>query len=1628
MKTTIYNKVKRIAMLALVGSMASISMQAQEALHLFYKDGTHNKIAITENTEIEFVKQPYVEVIYSSMEDNTIHIWANAGRTIDYGWVKSNMPWTASTDVDWLRVRYDKLDQYKGLAGEGMKETAFRIFAEANKTGEERTATVTITPTRGEAKTFTVVQHPAILSLEPIGESYGLEPVTSQEVTIAWNNTEYYADAYPNFGVKVLSKPSWMTLDSTVNNENFTLEKVDKIPDDVQVTWEENLGYFATYGCFSFEENRTPKSRTGNIIFESNGETVVLTITQEGLTDATTLASLENLQQKMIQFGVTSTSHDDFSHMSVLHATDMMSEDMTMFNSSWFNFDYEHSFNAPTYRRNNANWQTYYGIVNLANSAIDLALDVQNEVSNANFVLGNAYAYRAMAYLYLIQLFQDPTSKLGVNTSLPGVPMIYTETEKAQMSKEQIEYFKGRNTVGEVFAQIEADITRAIELLQGEVRPSKNYIDITVAQGIAARYYLLAQEWQKAATMANAARNSYRLMDGNTESNGIRDGFMDITNEEWMWGFDHTPETQTTYASFFSHISNLSPGYSGILYTGRGVDARLFEQMSASDYRRAYWYRDANGNTESTAAASPEASAWQNPYAILKFGWKEDWTQDYIYMRAAEMVLIEAEAYTHIGWSTDAANALSELMVRRDPNWEYQYPTLEDIYLQRRLELIGEGHAYFDLKRLNKGIERNYEGNNHLEGYAINVTENDSSWIYKIPQNAINNDYIYNLTEEDNLWISEPVYLKEVNYTQYYTGDTIFMSASAGRAYTYGRVECNYPWTVSSDAEWLLTRINESDIYDDAFSGEYAYENIFMIYAQANNTDKERTAKVTIATAQNVKKTFTVVQRPHTLSFNEQDYINNGRYDGEPVDTFLIEATWDWSYAYFNLIPNWGWKVTSYPDWMTLDEFKHSIEDINFESILAEEDILAAGQPIVSTAIFSFEPNESANERIGVITFEGKGKKAVGILHQEGLNEQTINNAAYSMLKGMYQFGEGTSGSRHNDFGFPSLMFTMDSRGTDLVSEYSGYNWFTHALQYSDINSSYYYTSMYWNTMYNQIQAANEVIGAYKGREGESFFDFYLGQAYTLRAFSYFYLAQLYQHTYVGNEEQPCVPVIHEGNMNTVYNEGCSRASVREVYDFIIKDLDQALQLLQQSEMKRTNKQFASPEVVYGLRARIYMVMNRWEEAAANAQRVIEAGIASPYTKDEVSRPTFADINHNAWIWGIDTQEEDPVVTSGIINWPSHMGTFSYGYAQVGTWRKMSKSLYNAIPSTDVRKGWFLSQDCTSANLNEEQANYIANYSVPAYTQVKFAPYNDELGTYTNANDIPLIRIEEMFLILAEAQAMTGKTAEATKTLNSFVSTYRDPAYNCTATTAEAIQDAVWMQRRIELWGEGHSYFDLMRMNKGVDRRGAGFQEPYIFNIPAGDAALIYPIPDREMNSNVQLIQNPVAEQPVAVAENTREWLGTGTYIYSCAFSTPQTDAGLNFYKDNTMENAYVIENWFYGVDFTFTWDGGTNVKVLNQYTGYNHSTYGEMYVMELSDYAGQTMSPSYFDPETGTFYFGVIYYVEAGNFGYGYETFTLDEVEYPTAHRAPSADKAGRQLPLDLKLQTGAIDKSDIK
>ena len=207
-----------------------------------------------------------------------------------------------------------------------------------------------------------------------------------------------------------------------------------------------------------------------------------------------------------------------------------------------------------------------------------------------------------------------------------------------------------------------------------------------------------------------------------------------------MWGFAHSTETQTTYASFFSMISNIAPGYAGIGYAPRLIDARLYDQIPDADLRKA-WFNGPEGD-----ASQPTAAA-QMPYATVKFGHVDDWTDNYMYMRAAEMVLIEAEAYAHMGDGAKAAQALKVLMDVRQPGWNRTSVTVDDIHLQRRIELWGEGFAYYDLKRLNKGTDRSYEGNNHLAGYDIKVPARDTRWYYQIPLSEIQENDMIN--EED---------------------------------------------------------------------------------------------------------------------------------------------------------------------------------------------------------------------------------------------------------------------------------------------------------------------------------------------------------------------------------------------------------------------------------------------------------------------------------------------------------------------------------------------------------------------------------------------------------------------------------------------------------------------------------------------------------------------------------------------------------------------------------------------------------------------------------------------------------------------------------------------------------------
>lgn len=485
-------------------------------------------------------------------------------------------------------------------------------------------------------------------------------------------------------------------------------------------------------------------------------------------------------------------------------------------------------------------------------------------------------------------------------------------------------------------------------------------------------------------------------------------------------------------------------------------------------------------------------------------------------------------------------------------------------------------------------------------------------------------------------------------------------------------------------------------------------------------------------------------------------------------------------------------------------------------------------------------------------------------------------NAIYSQFKEYMPNENALGASRHNDIGYPTIMLCTDANGMDVVSDDNGYNWQGNSLTYDDhLDYTSYECQMVWNDLYNIIFSCNNAIASFDPETDDPTFQMYLGRAYATRAFCYFNLAQLYQFTYVGNQDKPCVPLITNENSADAAANGAPRATVQAIYDQIEADLETGINFLKAAEdagATRADRRYIDQSVAYGIRARVALTKQEWAAAAEAAQTAISLSDARPATIEEVSYPTFWDVSEPDWMWGVLVEESDNVVSSGIVNWPSHMGSLNYGYANFSGGKQINKALYNTIPDTDVRKGWWTNEEGTSPNLSAAQQEWMDTY-YGGYTQVKFGPDKDVIGQSASANDVPLMRIEEMYLILAEAQAMGGNTGTGKATLETLIQSYRDPEYTCTAASATDIQEEIYRQRRIELWGEGLIWYDIMRLNKDVDRRGAGFPQPSsVYHIPAGSNILLWRIPQNEINSNQALTEgdnNPVGTTPQPVQDIT---------------------------------------------------------------------------------------------------------------------------------------------------------------
>ena len=488
---------------------------------------------------------------------------------------------------------------------------------------------------------------------------------------------------------------------------------------------------------------------------------------------------------------------------------------------------------------------------------------------------------------------------------------------------------------------------------------------------------------------------------------------------------------------------------------------------------------------------------------------------------------------------------------------------------------------------------------------------------------------------------------------------------------------------------------------------------------------------------------------------------------------------------------------------------------------------------------------------------------------------QAVPSRVNATFNGMYSklgapesvFGRG----RPDDWGFLMINFSSDIEAADMVLANSGYNWFSVCGQLTSRNADYANPYIRYAAPYNEIAIANEVINSYPADTEDQEAIYKIAQARSIRAYSYLNLAPYFQFGYAaGGSELPCVPIVTESTENFTENP---RATVSEVYNLIISDLTYAIENLE--GYVRPDKSRIDQQVAYGLRARAYLNMEEWGLAAADASKA--AAGYSPATLAEVSVPFLYDIKEHNWIWGYDMQTdvalENPYATSS-----AWLRSFSGdGYAPAcQVYACCNNLLFDAVSPTDVRKGWWVNASLESPLLssvtwdgvsgNDVATLEIDNIKLPflPYTNVKFGMFS--VGGTNNDEDWPLMRTEEMILIQAEGLVKSGQVEAGKQMLENFVKNYRDPSYSASA-GGRTLEDEIWFQRRVELWGEGFSNSDTRRLNKPLVRFHGGVESnvpaAFRFNMTADDPWWLMRFTSSELNTNMAIVDNSGGILPI---------------------------------------------------------------------------------------------------------------------------------------------------------------------
>jgi starch-binding outer membrane protein, SusD/RagB family len=286
-----------------------------------------------------------------------------------------------------------------------------------------------------------------------------------------------------------------------------------------------------------------------------------------------------------------------------------------------------------------------------------------------------------------------------------------------------------------------------------------------------------------------------------------------------------------------------------------------------------------------------------------------------------------------------------------------------------------------------------------------------------------------------------------------------------------------------------------------------------------------------------------------------------------------------------------------------------------------------------------------------------------------------------------------------------------------------------------------------------------------------------------------------------------------------------SRKNVKENYDAIFQDLNDALVNFRAggNTIDNATRNFIDSVTVYAIRARVNYYASQWAAVISDANIVLSlrpitnaAGYAAMFTTATEATPS------SEVYWAIPSD-----------------GTMSPGRATNGT--NASFRVTNALTTI----------------LNAQGGAYI-NTNVTKFNQLSAGGVSRTLcWKYPGVRSFKVFRAGEMLLMRAEAKQRTS-VATALTDLNS-LRTNRGVATGSESGTA--LLNAILLQRRVELLGEGHRWLDLRRTTKTINRleciTAGGQSRAAKCSIPSTDRGWIFPIPFNELKVNPNLTQNP---------------------------------------------------------------------------------------------------------------------------------------------------------------------------